>query len=48
MLCASLQDFQDFQDRPGPNFYRAIYFPKDQRRLHFIWLEFDGYHHLDS
>jgi hypothetical protein len=39
MLCST---FRDFQQRPTAKHYRAIYFPTNQLRPHFIWFRTAG------
>ncbi|KAF2439816.1 hypothetical protein P171DRAFT_329494, partial [Karstenula rhodostoma CBS 690.94] len=39
ILCSS---FQHFQKRPGPEFYRGIYFPEQGGVPYFVWLEAEG------
>jgi hypothetical protein len=38
-LCST---FQDFQQRPSDKHYRSIYFPPDNLRPRFIWLQMTG------
>jgi hypothetical protein len=40
ILCGT---FKDFHTRPGPDFYRGIYFPEDGGDPHFVWIETEGY-----
>jgi hypothetical protein len=37
LLCKTLIDFQS-KDRPGPDYYRAIYFPVDKTKPRFVWI----------
>jgi hypothetical protein len=39
ILCST---FKDFQTRPGPDFYRGIYFPERIGDPYFVWLEAKG------
>lgn len=39
LLCKT---FPDFQDRPGPNFVRGLFFGADEDAPRFVWLERHG------